>query len=95
MAARTGSVHLIFSMDLKPSRKGGRKKNRGCVLGRWATRLRKREKNRIKSREMYEGTVWATRLWKRGKKRRKDSRGVCEGTGQATRLRKSGKRGDV
>ena len=41
---------------------------------------------------MYEGTVWATRLWKRGKKRRKHSRGVCEGTGQATRLRKSGKR---
>ena len=41
---------------------------------------------------MYEGTVWATRLWKSGKQRRKHLRGVCEGTGQATRLRKSGKK---
>ena len=44
-----------------------------------------------KNRGMCEGTGWATRLRKRGKKR-KDLRGTCEGTGQATRLRKSGKR---
>ena len=41
---------------------------------------------------MYEGTVWATRLWKRGKKKEETFEGVCEGTGQATRLRKSGKK---
>ena len=37
---------------------------------------------------------WGTRLWKRGKKKKK-SRGTCEGTGRATRLRKSGKKIDV
>ena len=32
---------------------------------------------------------WATRLWKRGKRKR---RGTCEGIGWATRLRKRGKK---
>ena len=41
---------------------------------------------------MCEGTGQATRLRKRGKKKREDSRGTCEGTGQATRLRKRAKK---
>ena len=47
------------------------------------------KKKQEESRGACEGTGWATRLWKRGKKKR---RGTCEGTGWATRLRKRGKK---
>ena len=56
----------------------------------WATRFGRDRGKNIKSRGMFEGTAWATRL-KRGKER-EDLREVYEGTEWATRLRKSGKK---
>ena len=64
-----------------------RKHSRGVCEGTGqATRLRKSGKKRGRVRVL---GWWATRLWKRGKKKR---RGMCEGTGWATRLRKRGKK---